>query len=258
MKPLTPYPDVNSFVGDLLVRVRATLGDDFVGMYFYGSLASGDFAPGCSDIDFLVVTVGELEEAQIRALESMHAQITAEGDPWVRHTEGAYMPASGLRRYDPQHNIYPTLGIGGAFYVAQQGVDWVIQRRVLRQHGWPIAGPPIRNLIDPVSDDELRSATRELLAGWWASRLIAPDWVQPAEYQAFTVLTMCRALHTLETGELASKDAAATWALGSLGARWRVLIRAAVAWREGMPFDRLSEVLDFIRFTLGQSGLNSA
>jgi predicted nucleotidyltransferase len=52
----TPYPDVNEVLLTLLDNVRAILGDYFTGMYLYGSLASGDFDPRRSDIDFLVVT----------------------------------------------------------------------------------------------------------------------------------------------------------------------------------------------------------
>ena len=39
----TPYPEVNAILNVLLADVRAILGDQFVGFYLYGSLASGDF-----------------------------------------------------------------------------------------------------------------------------------------------------------------------------------------------------------------------
>ena len=52
----TPYPDVNEVLNLLLTNVKGILRDQFVGMYLYGSLSSGDFNPETSDIDFLVVT----------------------------------------------------------------------------------------------------------------------------------------------------------------------------------------------------------
>ena len=39
----TPYPEVNTVLLDLLSQLQAILGDRFVGLYLYGSLASGDF-----------------------------------------------------------------------------------------------------------------------------------------------------------------------------------------------------------------------
>jgi hypothetical protein len=48
-------------------------------------------------------------------------------------------------------------------------------------------------------------------------------------HQAFVVLTLCRLLYTLETGAVASKPAAASWAVGALGERWAGLIKRACA-----------------------------
>ncbi len=52
----TPYPDVNAVLRLLLEGAQPILGDHFIGLYLYGSLASGDFNPQTSDIDFVVVT----------------------------------------------------------------------------------------------------------------------------------------------------------------------------------------------------------
>ena len=69
----TPYPDVNAVLHELLAGVQAILGDHFVGLYLHGSLAIGDFNPHRSDIDFVVVTAGELPDEMLPALEAMHA-----------------------------------------------------------------------------------------------------------------------------------------------------------------------------------------
>jgi len=54
----TVYPEVNAVLQELLSGARALLGPRFVGMYLDGSLAIGDFDPGKSDLDFVVVTEG--------------------------------------------------------------------------------------------------------------------------------------------------------------------------------------------------------
>ena len=71
MQP-TPYADVNAILADLLARVQAVLGENFVGMYLYGSLATGTFDPESSDIDFLVAT-----QAKVMPISSSKISIFA-------------------------------------------------------------------------------------------------------------------------------------------------------------------------------------
>ena len=47
----TSYPDINAVLDLLVLSVQTILGDCFVGLYLYGSLASGDFDLQRSDID---------------------------------------------------------------------------------------------------------------------------------------------------------------------------------------------------------------
>ena len=51
---VTQYPEINKILDLLLSSATAVLGNQLVGMYLYGSLASGDFNLETSDIDFLV------------------------------------------------------------------------------------------------------------------------------------------------------------------------------------------------------------
>jgi len=71
----TPYLDVNAVLHLLLASAQSVLGDHFVGLYLYGSLASGDFNPQTSDIDFLVVTDAHLSDELVRALEALHVRL---------------------------------------------------------------------------------------------------------------------------------------------------------------------------------------
>lgn len=63
-------PEVNEILGKLKFEVKEILDEQFIGMYIHGSLALGDFNPESSDIDFIVVTVGELQERTILALQN--------------------------------------------------------------------------------------------------------------------------------------------------------------------------------------------
>jgi predicted nucleotidyltransferase len=249
----TPSPDVNAVLHVLLSQVQTTLGDRFIGLYVYGSLASGDFNPQRSDIDFLVVTTDELPEEMLLALEAMHTHVVASDLKWATRLEGDYIPQTALRRYDPAQARYPHLGVDGHFDVEQHGSDGVIQRYMTREQGITLAGPAPETLIDPIQPDELRQATLEVLLGWWAPMLHDPAHLHSSEYQAYAVLTMCRALYTLQYGAIVSKSVAARWAQEALGERWAALIERASAWQHDEQLDDLNETLDFIRYTLERS-----
>ncbi len=248
----TPYSDVNDVLHALLSSVQAVLGDRFVGLYLYGSLASGDFDPQTSDIDFVVVTAEEIPGETILALEAMHMRLWAGGSQWAKKLEGTYLPQAALRRYDPNDVARPSVN-EGKFYLGSQGTDWVIQRHNLREQGVAVIGPPLQSLIDPVNPDDIRQAVQEFLREWWAPMLQNPVRLRSDVYQAYAVLTMCRALYTLQYGQIISKPAAARWAQETLGERWAGLIARASAWRPGAQMDRFNETLDFIRYTLNRS-----
>ena len=86
----TPYPDVNSALQEFLSGVRISIGNWFVGLYLYGSLATGDFDPDQSDIDFVVVTTDKLSEEMISALETMHARLETIGQKWAKKYDASY------------------------------------------------------------------------------------------------------------------------------------------------------------------------
>jgi len=245
----TPHPEVNDVLRQLLSSVRAVLGDHFLGLYLYGSLATGDFDPSRSDIDFVVATDGELPAEVVSALEEMHARLAAGGSKWAAKLEGSYIPQQSLGRYDPADPPRPQLN-EGRFYLGRHESDWVIQRHVLREHGVAVAGPAVSAFIDLVGPDDLRGAVPGILHEWWEPMLSDPAWLRRGEHQAYAVLTMCRALYTLRHGTITSKSASARWAQEVLGGRRAELVERALNWRPENSRDELDETLDLIRHTI--------
>ena len=183
----------------------------------------------------------------------MHQRIWTNGMKWSAKIEGAYIPQEFIRRYDPSAPPCPTVN-EGRFYVGNFGSDWIIQRHVVRECGVVLAGPDPKTLIDHVSSDDLRYSVIESLNEWWFLLLDDPSWLQSHEcnYHGFTVITMCRALHTLQHGIIASKPVAAKWAQEKFGSRWSELISKAIATQYGEKYSILNETLDFICFTQEQ------
>lgn len=252
---LTIYPEVNELLNLLLLNVKQILGDQFVGMYLYGSLASGDFDPNTSDIDFLVVTAETLPEEKIAELKAMHQETWATSLRRASELEGSYVPAALIRRHDPDGAPCPTVN-EGKFFVDRRGSDWIIQRHVLREYGVVVEGPDPKTLIDFVSPDEIRGAVLGILHEWWFPMLEDPSWLRDhgGKYHAFAVITMCRVLHALEHGTIVSKPQATQWARRELGSPWLELIDKAVAVsRHEKQGGFLNESLDFIRYVKEQA-----
>ncbi|MCB8954506.1 MAG: DUF4111 domain-containing protein [Ardenticatenales bacterium] len=247
---LTPYLEINALLQMLLDEVRAVLAAEFVGLYVHGSLASGDFAPGRSDVDFVVVTKGALPEEVLPALAAMHQRLRVNGGKWAAKMEGSYIPRAALRRHDPAHSHFPALRMDGSFDVDEHGSDWIIQRHILRQHGLALAGPSPRTLIDPVPAESLRQAAWGILDTWWRAKLDDPALLRTTEYQSYAVLTMCRALYTMRHGQVVSKTAAADWARAHLETRWHALIAWALAWPDDDSVDHFADTLAFVAATL--------
>jgi hypothetical protein len=240
---ITPYPDVNTVLDRLLADVQAILGDHLVGMALYGSLSSGDFDPQRSDIDFVVITAGKLPDETITALEAMHMKLVTSGLKWSTKLEGSYMPLADLRRHDPTAGPYPQVN-EFKFYVGFHGSEWILQRHTVRESGVVVAGPDLRPWIDPVSADDLRQAVMDILQSRWFLVLQDPAILRDS---SFTILTLCRALYTLEYGSLASKPVCARWALENLGERWAGPIERALNWQPG-DLDMRDEALALIEY----------
>jgi Domain of unknown function (DUF4111)/Nucleotidyltransferase domain len=246
----TSYDAVNTLLLMLLARVQTILREKLVGFYLYGSLSLGDFDPQSSDIDFLIVTTEDLSAKVLEELRDMHASIAASGLPYADRLEGSYIPRAALRRYDPHNASHPTIGVDWEFHVGQHGSNWVIERHIVREHGVIAWGPSPSTLIDPIPLRELRGAVCAMLRDFWQAQLTESEWLRSRDYQAFAVLTMCRALYTLSQGAVVSKPEAAAWACQTLDPKWRPIIERALTWRHQHAKDDLTATLDFLRFAI--------
>jgi predicted nucleotidyltransferase len=252
----TPYSEVNLVLDELHQGAKSVLGGQLVGMYLFGSLTTGTF-DDASDVDVLFVTQGVVSGELFEALKSMHARI-AEMDAWcATQLEVSYIPQKAVRRFDPNDKLYPRLdrGWGESLHWMSHESDWVIQRHLTREKGIVIEGPPPKDLIDPVSPDELREAMRPLLKNWIPYLTAEP--VTHNGYQSYIVLTICRVLYTIQLGEVATKPQAAEWAMQALDPRWSPLIERALVGRlnAGMPVDpeELDQTMEFIHYGIALS-----
>jgi hypothetical protein len=251
----TPYADVNGVLLELLSDVQTVLGDHFVGMYLFGSLAGGDFDQD-SDIDFVVVTDDRVSDTLFSALQTVHMRAAMIASWCATELDGCYLPRQTLRHYIRSGALYPHIdrGKGERLRMKPQDSDWTIHGHVLREAGVVVTGPAPSTLIDPVSPNELRRAVLEILRGWWAPMLDDPIKLNNCGYQSYAVLTMCRMLYSLAFGTIVSKRVAARWAKETLGKQWVPLIERAWVGRHNPGLKAQAEdvnaTMELIRYTL--------
>jgi Domain of unknown function (DUF4111)/Nucleotidyltransferase domain len=230
--------------------IRAILGTNLVGVYLDGSIALGEFEADRSDIDFVVVTAGNVARETFLALEALHARLADAEPRWGRELEGSYVPQDSIRHHDPRPAAHPYIDRGTTRLemVRPESGYWVIHRYVLREHGVVLDGPEPRTFVDGVHPDDLRRAVSDVLREWWLPMLDEPIRLRKWGYRCYAVLTMCRMLYSLSHGTIVSKRVAARWTQETLGPRWTDLIRDALAWSPATAPD-LNETLALIRQT---------
>lgn len=231
----TPYPDVNAVLRDLLARLRVVLGERLHGVYLFGSLVTGAFDPGRSDVDVLVVTDAPVSSETFAALQAVHGDLAAGNSPWATEVEVYYLTRAALRRADPSFGEHLKVNRGGGILEPlHRDPGWLVQSHVLRLHGRALVGPDPRTLVDPTSPGDLRRTVAASAPLWLEPLLADPTPLRHSGSRAYLVLTLCRVLYTLAHDDVASKQVAGRWARASVDRRWTDLIDQALAWRKNL------------------------
>jgi hypothetical protein len=253
-------PGLSSFLGLAVSSWRSALGPNLTGVYLHGSISTGAFNPRTSDLDVVVTTRVVTDSEANERIKEVHRAMHGWGeDRWADRLEAMFIPASALGTAGIPRIAALELHPDEGFKVQPLGSDFMIQKRILRQHGITIYGPKIARVVAPVTNGELRDAVIGNLREWWLPQLEYPGQFLKRGYQAYAVLTMCRTLCMLTTGELVTKPEAASWAMrGPYLDVWHPLIESAVAYPGGLQPDERLATLDFIRFTLDEAGIGHA
>jgi hypothetical protein len=256
----TPYVELNGVLHELVSRIKAILGSDFVGAYLQGSFALGDFDQH-SDVDFIIITEAELTPEQVAALQAMHPRIYALPSAWAQHLEGSYFPRRIFKDYSYRGGSVWYLDHGSTALIQSNHCNTIVVRWTLREHGVTLAGPPPNTLVDPIPARMLRQEISAVITDWGQEILDDPDRYRNHFYQGFIVLSYCRMLHSLHTGDLGSKRSGAEWAKDNLDPSWSGLIDrawnarpdpATSSRRSPDPVD-YDDTLRFVRYCIAKS-----
>ena len=169
----------------------------------------------------------ELAPSELAALERMHRGLVVETPEWDGRVEVVYVSSEGLRTFRDGTSAAARISPGEPFHAIVVDPTWLIDWYQLREVGVTLFEPPATEVVPVISKSEYVEAVRQHLLAW----LTWTDELATLGTQAYAILTMCRGLRTVRTGEYVSKREAARWASEQLPA-YAELIRTALGWRE--------------------------
>lgn len=206
--------------------VLHTLGERAVGGYLFGSLATGDFDQGVSDIDVLVVTATDLTGPELAALQELHRHLAVGYPEWADRVEVIYVSVDALATFRTRRSALSVTSPGEPFHTTTGGRDWLVNWYNVQQAGRLLFGPPAATVIPAITVEEVKEELREQVRRWPARVRSggAAGWL------AYAVLTVARAWDTITRGEVRSKVQSAHWAGRELP-EWADLLERAVRVR---------------------------
>ncbi len=221
-------PDASSIVGVVRDAIVDAIGASLVGLYVYGSIATGDFEPLVSDIDLVTVLRDAPDEALVRRLDRMHEDLVRAVPEWRDRIEVDYVSAAGLARCRTHPTTIIRISPGEPLHLIEAARDFLLDWYPARRDGISLEGPPFNSIVPPIPEAEYLGEVRTYLAGF-RNRL--DDDASPGS-QAYAILTMCRGVAALRWGERLSKREAGARIQREFP-RWSELIDRALQWRDG-------------------------
>lgn len=203
-------------VAPLLDRFLAGLHEALppIALWVHGSLALGDFQPGRSDVDTIAVVASAPTKEQRRLLKVLHQALAAEF-PQAKKLHCSYIVRSTLPDSQVRHLTW-------AHEELQTRPVTEVTRRELHTGDMTLFGPSPRELLPPVTDEELAAFIRADLRDFWLPATAKPvRWLQDI-WVDLGLLTLGRATVTLDDGRMLTKGEALD-VLSGLGAPAEVL-----------------------------------
>ena len=228
--------DITLLLSELTTEIRSTVGDRLAGLYLYGSLATGGYESGISDVDLLAATNGEISDDEFIRLEAMHADFERDRPEWDDRIEVAYLSVEALGNFKTCRSRLVVISPGDPLHVTDAGDDWLMNWHLVRNGGRTILGPDPSTFIAETTESEFVDSLR-------AHVLNSDDWLAKSrngKAQSYVVFTMCRTLVAFDSGRHAAKREAAEWVQARYP-QWAPLCRRALLWRNDPDAERCED-----------------
>jgi predicted nucleotidyltransferase len=197
--PSVEFPsEVTALLGRLRDRLAAR--EDVIGVYVYGSLATGDYSPAASDIDVIVLVRREPDTAMTRELTELHTALAGTGGP-AGQLHCLYVAAQTAS--DPERLC--------TYWFGDRMTQWqmkLLTRAELAAAGVALHGPWPPPGLRPVPVADVQAAVHEEITGYWRqmSRKGRP-WLRDS-WVDHGLVVLPRAAAMLAVGDLITKGEA--------------------------------------------------
>ena len=205
----------------LVNDLRSTFESELVGVYLYGSAVMGGFDPTLSDLDVVVVIERSVDDVDFDVFAGLVDRLKAREPEWTDRLDVVFVGRATLADFrlggpllDTSHEL-PLRRIPDAW-------QWLETWFLMRAADRPIVGPPASSLVPPISTREFLAEVVAGIDGFIA--FVRDD--TPTGTVAYRMLTLCRLLRSLESGEVCTKQEGADWAIERYP-QWSPLVRAA-------------------------------
>lgn len=200
-------PRLRLAINTMAVSIDRILADAQPSIYLYGSVTTGDYRHGWSDVDLLVLTQSPITESQADALLYLR-QLLCQRDPDTPHYrlfEGGMLDLGSFPTGEETRVVY--WGTTGERIKAQHDLSSFDRISLLRT-GQLLLGHDVRRHMDAPTYDEVLSDIRAHLQtirkhGRGSRSLYAFGWL----------LDIARGLYVVMNGRPVTKTDAAQWAL---------------------------------------------
>jgi hypothetical protein len=204
-------------------------------LHVAGSVATGDYLPGVSDLDLVALVDGPVSPARRDELAALHRGLDAGAGAGL---DLGCVYVDAIADVTRRH---PTWTHGSLVDRILSGVT----RAELVRHGYAVFGRAPGEVFPAMTDDDVRGAARAELTGYWAWAARRPWlWLDPV-IADLGLTSMARGRYALAHGALLTKSdaieqaAAPGWLRDQLRARRRGeavtsprLRTAVIAWRD--------------------------
>lgn len=192
--------DVRLRAAPVVTDLARALEGVVVGLYVGGSLATGDYRPGVSDIDAVALTDRSPTPATRSVLDQTHQRLARDVDGGSA-LHCVYVSSADATDVTSKHW---TWAFGELFRRPLGG----IARAELLADPIVVAGPEPSSWVAPMGLEELRAAARAELAGYWTRAVRRRSiWLEDV-YVDIGLTVLVRADATIRDGKLITKSEA--------------------------------------------------
>jgi hypothetical protein len=222
------------------------------GLYLHGGVVFGEWAPRESDVDFVATLAHRPEPAEVEALRSVHAQMTAYSS--IRF-DGPHVLVADLacdpRTLPPVPEVLHTRQLAMVASPARM-IAW----HELAQGGITITGPQLSTLQIWTDEKALRDYTVDNLDTYWRRNAEGLVQATPADLPtdqrerdyllSHCILASVRLHHLLVTGEMTAKSRAGRWALTCYDERWHRVLTEGLRLRDASGPSSYTDDVDLL------------